>query len=63
MKTFKPGDRVQMSNRALRMGLDGPCKRRIGTVVKIIESDYLSVKRDGILRTELWHQKFWEKLR
>ncbi len=52
-ETFRPGDRVEMTEAGLRQGLDGPRRARTGLVVAA-RPDGVRVRRDG-LKTAYWY--------
>lgn len=61
---FKVGQRVRMSEAALRQGVNGPKDRRTGIVVEVYgrDVDMVRVRRDGMKSTEKWAASFWEAI-
>jgi hypothetical protein len=56
---MKKGDRVEMTELAISMGLQGRKDRRVGTVRGVPERDLIRVERDGIKTIDTWYAKFW----
>lgn len=60
---FEVGDRVTMSNLAMRQGMDGRMHRRDGYVVRICRDPYcIAVRRDGRQQPEIYAVEFWVKV-
>lgn len=65
---FKIGQRVRMTKEALAQGLDGPrAKRSVGVVKgflksepKIVHGKLVTILRDGLKNTQIYHMDFWE---
>lgn len=61
---FKPGDRVVLTALGIKCGLHGkcplPCYGTVTTAYKITVP-YVHIRRDGIKKSDLYHDSFWEK--
>jgi hypothetical protein len=57
---MKAGDRVVMTEAALKQKLQGPKNRSTGVIVKITERG-LWIRRDGMNHSENWAPDFWMK--
>lgn len=53
-----------MSEKGLANGIDGPSKRRIGTVVTVFDEDQITVRRDSDFKRQAQRYAafYWEKL-
>jgi hypothetical protein len=60
---LKPGDRVELTDEAIRRGLDYRRISRTGVVVEVgyLNSDYVLVHRDGVKRAEPYLASFWKR--
>lgn len=59
---LKPGDRVTLSEKALRQGLQGRKNRRTGVITGITrDQNIFRVLRDGMSVVESWHQDFLKR--
>jgi hypothetical protein len=59
---LKPGDRVVMTEHALRQGLDGPHGRFRGVVTHVSpRRGTVYVKRDGLRGSVAYSPKMWKK--
>ena len=57
---LEPGDRVIATEEMRRCF---PKQRHlVGTVIRLGRSGFLVIKRDGIDRVDMWHEKYWKKL-
>lgn len=59
---FDIGERVTLTRRARRMGLQGRAKTPHGRVAKIVNGVTVWVKRDGIKLVEPWHTHHWRRI-
>ena len=61
---LRSGDKVEMIEDAVKMGLDGRKKSRTGTVVliSVLNPDYIRIRRTGLKQTETWASKFWRRI-
>jgi hypothetical protein len=59
---LKVGDRVELTDDALRLGLDGRLKRNTGIVTKVskINPEHIRVRREGAKQTERWSAGHWK---
>ena len=61
---MKIGDRVTMTQAALKAGLDGRKRRTVGMVVAMRNAaehpGQIMVLRDGMRQPERWHNSFWK---
>lgn len=62
MRDFKIGDKVQMTEDAILMQLDGRGKRRTGMVVAFhpLAPALMKVRRDGLKRDEIYARSLWK---
>lgn len=61
---MKPGDRVKMTEKAIKLRLQGCGKgghvpSSTGVLIKVVNG-FLRVQRDNRARPERYHQSFWE---
>ncbi len=59
MNTLKPDDRVEMTEAAIKQGLDGQKRQTRGIVLRIMQDGRIRVKRDGVKAVESWHADYW----
>lgn len=63
-RSFEVGDRVTMSNFAIRQGLDGRLHNRDGHVARICRDPYcIAVRRDGREQPEIFAVDYWVKVK
>lgn len=60
---FQPGERVTLTRRALRLGLQGKARTPAARVVNCINGVRLIVVRDGLRRHEGWHTCHWRRVK
>lgn len=59
--TLKPGDRVVMTDEAIRYRLQGRFNKRTGVFKSMTPRGLIRVLRDGVKNPESYHQDFWMK--
>ena len=61
---FRKGDRVEMTDLALRLGLQRKKNRKTGIVIEADACMYpvVRIKRDGDRQSEKWNKDFWRKV-
>lgn len=57
---FHVGQRVRLTDRAVRQGLQGYAKTRMGTVRRVGPNIGIEVQRDGLKGIDGYHCAFWE---
>lgn len=56
---WRKGQRVRLTEKGVRAGLQGRSKSRLG-VVTSVRAGWLAVRRDGIKQAECYADDFWE---
>lgn len=59
--TFEPGTRVRMTASTRRMFPLRKIKSDLGTVVRQVDDETLSILRDGQKRPQSWAASYWER--